>query len=229
MYVCDDAVIYIDEVINLCKSPVLNQSPPETTSSGDGKMVRKSWKGVFILIHLRLGVEQLNRIYIPCLKATLRCTQSVGIIGGKPRSSYYFVAYQDDNLFYLDPHTIQPAVSMSEPRFNTESYHYSGVTKKISFDSIDPSLALGFYCPSENDFHELCSTFNKFHEQNPDSSAFWVAQTRPNYAAEKSGIVSVDEAESNSIFHHKIENITINKSNDPDSIDESFMDEVVII
>lgn len=42
------------------------------------------------------------------LKQILEWKQSVGIIGGHHSSSLYFIGYQDDNLIYLDPHTIQP-------------------------------------------------------------------------------------------------------------------------
>ncbi|KAJ7210944.1 hypothetical protein C8J57DRAFT_1400464, partial [Mycena rebaudengoi] len=35
--------------------------------------------------------------------------QSVGIAGGRPSSSYYFVGVQGDRLFYLGPHHSRPA------------------------------------------------------------------------------------------------------------------------
>ncbi|KAJ7442939.1 peptidase family C54-domain-containing protein [Mycena galericulata] len=38
--------------------------------------------------------------------------QSVGIAGGRPSSSYYFVGVQGDGLFYLDPHHSRPAVPL---------------------------------------------------------------------------------------------------------------------
>lgn len=41
--------------------------------------------------------------------------QSVGIAGGRPSSSYYFVGAQADNLFYLDPHHARPAVPLRSP------------------------------------------------------------------------------------------------------------------
>ena len=41
--------------------------------------------------------------------------QSVGIAGGRPSSSYYFVGSQGDNLFYLDPHHARPAVPLHPP------------------------------------------------------------------------------------------------------------------
>lgn len=41
--------------------------------------------------------------------------QSVGIAGGRPSSSYYFVASQASSLFYLDPHLTRPAVPLETP------------------------------------------------------------------------------------------------------------------
>ncbi|KAG6863999.1 hypothetical protein C0991_001174 [Blastosporella zonata] len=41
--------------------------------------------------------------------------QSVGIAGGRPSSSYYFVGSQADNLFYLDPHHARPTIQLRQP------------------------------------------------------------------------------------------------------------------
>ena len=38
--------------------------------------------------------------------------QSVGIAGGRPGESYYFVGSQADNPFYLDPHYPRPAIPL---------------------------------------------------------------------------------------------------------------------
>jgi cysteine protease ATG4 len=38
--------------------------------------------------------------------------QSVGIAGGRPSSSYYFIGVQGDGLFYLDPHHSRPAIPL---------------------------------------------------------------------------------------------------------------------
>lgn len=39
----------------------------------------------------------------------------MGIAGGRPSSSYYFVGAQADNLFYLDPHHARPAIPLRPP------------------------------------------------------------------------------------------------------------------
>jgi len=41
--------------------------------------------------------------------------QSVGIAGGRPSSSYYFVASQANSLFYLDPHLTRPTLPLEIP------------------------------------------------------------------------------------------------------------------
>lgn len=53
-----------------------------------------NWKSLFILLPLRLGIDSINEVYIPSLKEIFQIPQSLGIIGGKPRSAMYFVAYQ---------------------------------------------------------------------------------------------------------------------------------------
>lgn len=49
---------------------------------------------MLIMVPLRLGLENLNEDYIPVLKETFSIPQSLGIAGGKPRASLYFVANQ---------------------------------------------------------------------------------------------------------------------------------------
>lgn len=48
-------------------------------------------KALFLLVPLRFGLEQLNTKYVPTIQEILRLRQSVGIIGGTPRHSMYFI------------------------------------------------------------------------------------------------------------------------------------------
>lgn len=94
-YISNDGVVYRDEVETLCKE---SGSP--------------NWDAVLIVIPLRLGVDKLNNIYVEDIKYVFHIPQCVGILGGRPRAAFYFVAYQDDSLLYLDPHILQPVVAM---------------------------------------------------------------------------------------------------------------------
>ena len=62
---------------------------------------------------VRLGVNSMNAVYVPSLLKCFEYPQSLGIMGGKVRSSLYFVGYQDERLLYLDPHTVQDALLTS--------------------------------------------------------------------------------------------------------------------
>lgn len=89
-------------------------------------------RAVVVLVGIRLGIDGVNPIYYegvkvcispsinvftrPCLLQTLfTFPQSVGIAGGRPSSSYYFVGAQADSLFYLDPHHTRPAIPLRPP------------------------------------------------------------------------------------------------------------------
>lgn len=52
------------------------------------------WKSLILLIPVRLGAEKFNSIYAPCLTTLFSLKQCIGIIGGRPKHSLYFVGYQ---------------------------------------------------------------------------------------------------------------------------------------
>ncbi|KAJ9187156.1 hypothetical protein P3X46_002644, partial [Hevea brasiliensis] len=52
-------------------------------------------------------------VYIPSLQVTFTFPQSLGIMGGKPRSSTYVASVQDDIAFYLNPYDVQSVEASS--------------------------------------------------------------------------------------------------------------------
>ncbi len=68
--------------------------------------------------------------------------QSVGIVGGRPSASLYFVGHQDANLLYLDPHLPQQAA----PLPGALHTYFCDAVRLMPITSMDPSLAIGFYC-----------------------------------------------------------------------------------
>lgn len=113
-----------------------------------------NWRSVLIMVPVRLGGEGLNPIYESCLYALFTHDLCIGIIGGRPKHSLYFVGFQEESLIHLDPHLCQDAVMVTQPVFPVSSYHCSS-PRKMALSRMDPSATLGFYCHSRTDFLRL--------------------------------------------------------------------------
>ncbi|KAJ7171540.1 cysteine protease required for autophagy [Mycena filopes] len=108
-----------------------------------GKEVKeetKKWgdRPVLLLLGIKLGIEGVNPVYYETIKLLYTFPQSVGIAGGRPSSSYYFVGAQGDGLFYLDPHHSRPSVPLrpflGEPLVSAHSRPSSSSTTSSRVD-----------------------------------------------------------------------------------------------
>ncbi|XWS29987.1 hypothetical protein CRYUN_Cryun24cG0079000 [Craigia yunnanensis] len=136
------------------------------------------WTPILLLVPLVLGLDKVNPRYIPSLQATFTFPQCLGILGGKPGASTYIVGVQEENVFYLDPHDVQPVVNLSRDNLeaDTSSYHCN-IIRHIPLDSIDPSLAIGFFCQDKDDFEDFCFRSSKLADESNGAPLFTVAQT----------------------------------------------------
>lgn len=122
-----------------------------------------SFLPLLIIIPVRLGLGELNPIYIDGLKRCLELSSSVGFIGGKPNQALYFFGYVENesscDILYLDPHTCQKSGSVGNKETQSEiemdeSYH-SRNGRRMSFSSMDPSLCVAFFCQTQQELDKL--------------------------------------------------------------------------
>ncbi|KAJ4905015.1 Cysteine protease ATG4b [Raphanus sativus] len=136
------------------------------------------WTSVLLLVPLVLGLDKVNPRYIPSLIATFSFPQSLGILGGKPGASTYIVGVQEDKGFYLDPHDVQQVVTVNKETqdVDTSSYHCNTL-RYVPLESLDPSLALGFYCRDKDDFDDFCIRATKLAGDSNGAPLFTVTQS----------------------------------------------------
>ncbi|KAJ7918714.1 hypothetical protein B0H13DRAFT_1991420 [Mycena leptocephala] len=168
--VATDGVLY--------QTSIFEASHTSPTSEPDSETESLSWgdRPVLLLLGLRLGLDGVNPIYYDTIKQLYTFPQSVGIAGGRPSSSYYFVGAQAEGLFYLDPHHSRPAVPLRPPLKTTtdkdmdeaaEQYYASAYTaaelqtfhcekvRKMAISGLDPSMLVGFLCRDADEWTDF--------------------------------------------------------------------------
>jgi cysteine protease ATG4 len=122
------------------------------TAKPDGE----TFHPTLILVCTRLGIDKINQVYEQALISTLQMEQSIGIAGGRPSSSHYFVGVQRQWLFYLDPHHPRPTLRYREnPNDYTAEELDSCHTRRLRslhVEDMDPSMLIGFLIQDEDDW-----------------------------------------------------------------------------
>lgn len=119
-----------------------------------------NFQPLLIIIPLRLGLNELNPIYIAGLKKCLELDTTLGIIGGRPNQALYFIGYVGDDILYLDPHTVtQRSGSVGrkeEPaEIEMDETYHQRFAGRMAFASMDPSIAVSFLCKTRSEFDQL--------------------------------------------------------------------------
>jgi hypothetical protein len=223
----------LDAPLNSNEHSPATSTVGSTAASADDED-EDNWKAVMILVPLRLGGEKFNTIYSDCIRKLFCTPLCVGIIGGKPKHSMYFVGCQDDKLICLDPHYSQDTIDViGDNNFPLESYHCSN-TKKLPINRMDPSCTIAFYCKTRRDLHVLMSfTRNELRPavQNGSLSqhSIFFFEENPTSAS------SHESSLRNSPRHHGTNSLSdcSSKCSDPiiaiDSLDNDLPDDFVLL
>ncbi|KAL8785946.1 MAG: hypothetical protein Q9213_003095 [Squamulea squamosa] len=136
----DGADVYEDRLLSLA-------------TAGEGEFTP-----ILILVGIRLGIDRVTPVYWEALKASLQLPQSVGIAGGRPSSSHYFVGHQGDSFFFLDPHQPRPALPLHKDvsaysKEDIDTCHTRRL-RRIPIQEMDPSMLIGFLIRDREDWND---------------------------------------------------------------------------
>lgn len=172
MYVAKENTIYKDVLHRLCKTAPAGMSEEECTT------VPTNFKPVLIVIPCRPGINTIEESYIPVLKSFLSSPLSLGIIGGKPNLSLYFIGFQKDDLILLDPHQVQPTPPENDIASYYGTYHCR-TPYKLPLNQVDPSMAIAFLCCKRKELEEFYTLAETVYQQTGES-LFEVVDSRPS-------------------------------------------------
>ncbi|XP_059923249.1 cysteine protease ATG4B isoform X1 [Gadus macrocephalus] len=199
VHVAMDNTVVIEDIKRLCM-PWLDYggacADPGGASAlngcmeGAGAMAEEEgplWRPLVLLIPLRLGLTDINEAYIETLKQCFMLPQSLGVIGGKPNSAHYFIGYVGEELIYLDPHTTQPSVEPSDDgQVHDDTYHCQHPPCRMHICELDPSIAAGFFCKTEDEFDDWCMRIRRLSCNRGSLPMFELVESQPSH------MVSVD-------------------------------------
>lgn len=149
-----------------------------------------NFQPTLIVLGIRLGIDRITPVYHAALKAALEMPQSVGIAGGRPSSSHYFIGHQADQFFYLDPHSTRTALPAQLSQDDVETCHTRRV-RRISLAEMDPSMLLGFLVRSKQDFDDWRAALANL----PGKTIVHVHDHEPRYATGAERPSAVDDVE----------------------------------
>jgi hypothetical protein len=167
------------------KSAITNQSL-EVVIGRDGSIFESEIyfelsknKKVLMLIPVMLGLDTINK---DCYHSVLKCFElesSVGIVGGKPRQSFYFVGKSNENVFFLDPHIVKPALLSKETCNDRKD---DDIIRYIDISDLDPCMLLCFFVSSFDEYAAWKNDVNLKINSNPNYVIFNILSKEQEYA-----------------------------------------------
>ena len=137
--------------------------PPAAPASASTECAAPRGVEVLLMIPVMAGAGgTLSEAYRTAVLRCLELPSSLGIVGGKPNKSLYFIGHQDDAVFYLDPHTVQNAF-VSPRTVGTRS----GPKGIAASSLIDTSMVVCFYFESENAFASFQAEYDPIAKLTP--------------------------------------------------------------
>lgn len=102
-----------------------------------------------------LGVSNIQPEFYDTLKLFLSLKQTVGAIGGKPRSALYLIGYQSNKILFLDPHLVQEScMNENDLIYKLSSFHCDSA-KLIDIEQVESSISVGFLLKNFHDFYDF--------------------------------------------------------------------------
>lgn len=129
--------------------------------------------GVMIFLTHRLGLECFNEArYKSTIQQLFSCSFFQGLSSGEAMVSAYFMyACCDDYLYYLDPHTVQPAFTSTDAL--DSSLPPQPRPLKMRWCRLNPSMNMGFTVRDKQELDSLCEFLKKC-----DPDLFEIQETR---------------------------------------------------
>lgn len=131
-----------------------------------------------LLVGTRLGIDRVTPVYREALRSSLMLPQAVGIAGGRPSSSHYFVGVQNNSFFFLDPHLTRPALPFHE---NPDDYTQEEVDschtrrlRRLPIEEMDPSMLIAFLFRNEEEW----KSWRRSVSEAPGKAIFHVADSQ---------------------------------------------------
>ncbi|KAH7039086.1 putative cysteine protease atg4 [Macrophomina phaseolina] len=131
------------------------------------KDANNTFHPTLVLVGIRLGIDRVTPVYWEALKASLQLSQSIGIAGGRPSASHYFVGTQGSYFFYLDPHTTRPFLPLHSDlsdytQEDIDSCHTRRL-RRLHVKEMDPSMLIAFLIRDETDWQNWRKAVAEVH------------------------------------------------------------------